>query len=156
MEMKERSVKTMAQSENSIFDSSDLKARETDIALESVELTNLYTKSTGSSITTSIYANGRMQIRLYPTINYSSSDSSEEEIRKYVIDNIKLYELDDLNEGHEVTWSRSDVSNEWDHDINELDRNSSNMSKELHGYRVPIYITPPLVLALENINGTQS
>ncbi|WP_104023696.1 hypothetical protein [Vibrio hyugaensis] len=112
-----------------------------------VELTNLYTQLTGSSTYTDVYANGLMQVLLFPTVNYTgeSEENIQTQIVEYVTSNLILYEINVDGSHSKVEWEISETSNEFDHDINHLGRELDHRSnKDIHGLRVPIYITVPV------------
>ena len=141
MEVKDRSIKQKTGTEKATFDPNK------------VELTNLYTRVTGSSIRTDVYANGTMQALLFPTVNYTgeSEGDTQEKLVEYVTSNLTLYEINTDGSHAKVEWEVSNVSNGYDHDINYLGRENygSDCCKSTHGLRVPIYITVPIEAAIK-------
>lgn len=108
-----------------------------------VTLTNLYTRQVGDVIATDVYPNGKMQIALFPSVNYSDGLMTDG-VKQYLYENIKLYELDSSGVSTPVDWVLSDTANEFDHDINFLGTMDSDTSTgNVNGYRIPIYITVP-------------
>ena len=102
-----------------------------------IVLVNMYADQFGRRQETSVYNNGVMQISVFVSVNYNG-DASEDEIKKYVQENIVMYSL---TYGENVKWTNSTTDNGFLHDIDhDANRNAPKLISDI---RVPLYFTAP-------------
>lgn len=123
-----------------------------------IQISGLYTDAHVSSTSTSVYANGKMQVLVFPSCNYYPSGTgyqSEPPIVQYIYENTEIYVLDDSGMMSLLTWEKSKISNEFLHNAGS---SSLMVGAEKHGeasiksqvgtsrisdLRVPMYFTVP-------------
>lgn len=111
-----------------------------------IVLTNFYTDAYENLTESSVYANGEMQVMVFPTVNYSESGISDGEIQQikdYVAENVQIKQMNDDGSSSSVTWEKSYQSNEYMHDINR-GGGTKESERATSGIRVPLYFTIPI------------
>ena len=104
-----------------------------------VMLANIYADGFTNRQTTKVYANGVMQVSIFVSVNYKGNSSGlEDNIKKYVQDNVEIYSLTDNGNMEKVDWDRSSTSNGFPHDLDYGSRGRSSSDK-----RAPLYFTVP-------------
>ena len=102
-------------------------------------LANIYADAFDNRQTTEVYANGVMQVSIFVSVNYNGdSDGIEDNIKKYVQENVAIYRLTDDGNKEKVDWDSSATSNGFPHDIEYSTRGRSSSDK-----RAPLYFTVP-------------
>ena len=104
-----------------------------------VMLANIYADGFTNRQTTKVYANGVMQVSIFVSVNYKGNSSGlEDNIKKYVQDNVEIYSLTDNGNMEKVDWDKSTSSNGFPHDLDYGSRGRSSSDK-----RAPLYFTVP-------------
>ncbi|MPY26896.1 hypothetical protein [Shewanella sp. YLB-07] len=112
------------------------------ISITDITLDNIYTNATSTEHSTSVYANGKMQVVVFPSVTYNGTESIDA-VTQYVYDHTNLFYIDGVGESHPVTWTRSDVSNEYLHDIYNGVESEAEAKTITSDIRIPIYFTVP-------------
>ena len=103
-----------------------------------IMLANIYADGFDNRQTTEVYANGVMQVSIFVSVNYKGNSSGlEDDIKKYVQENVMIYGLTDDGNEEKVDWDSSTTSNGFPHDI-EYSTGRSSSDK-----RAPLYFTVP-------------
>jgi hypothetical protein len=93
---------------------------------------------------TDVYANGRMQACVFPSVTYEGDDTvTDDFLRKFMIKNVKIYYIDFDGNKKPLKWVFKETSNKYEHDIHRSVRSSppGDQDKSLS---VPYYFTVPI------------
>ena len=117
----------------------------------------LYADAVTDRTTTRVYGNGKMQVVVFPaaqpTMNtrppvdvVNDIHKIREHVKQCLYDNVKIYNITSSGDKEEVTWKKSDTSNQYKHDIyhgQTLSDAKSGTRICQYDIRVPIYFTVP-------------
>ena len=110
-----------------------------------ITLSFLYADANIDTKQTDVYANGKMQMSVFPTANYNGT-APLEEVKAYIAKNTQIYVLGSSGDETLLGWKRSSIPNEYLHDMKRggLPPSSTSGGNVL---RVPIYFTVPVKAA---------
>ena len=110
---------------------------------EKLFLNDVYTDAVSvTKKTASVYANNVMQASIFVSVTYEGDDATEDEIRDFVRNNVKIYEIAQSGEKVALTWASSPTSNGFLHDF-ASPYESPPVSRD-YEFRVPFYFTVPV------------
>lgn len=135
------------------------------ISPDKITLTNLYTDTYKNKITSKVYANGVMQMSLFPTINYDTTDELSDadiaDVKEYVYNNVIVMEIKDNGSTSPLTWTKSTDDNGFVHDLESALSGIPLFKKLKSDIRTAIYFTVPVGATSQNklfarLNGQES
>ena len=121
-----------------------------------VRLDDLFASAVGNdpNVKNAVYANGRMQGRVFVEVSYTGSDptTTKDDLKKYVEENVQILVSTSAGTLVPCTWERSMESNGYKHDLFQdtaVTMDGYNARSDLKYVRIPIYHTVPINAAGE-------
>lgn len=122
---------------------------------DDIHIAGLYTDAYSQSTSASVYANGQMQILIFPSCNYMPSGSggqTQPTIAQYIYENTQIFVLADTGSMSLLDWQKSNISNEFEHNLNQPSASPQSKGKPhskgkqsaaISDIRIPMYFTVP-------------